>query len=61
MPRPRSEITDSGVATSIRMTKSQHTEYVRLGGSAWLRRVLALSIEERRRQEALPEQQDKPL
>ena len=57
MPRPRSEITDSGVATSIRMTKSQHTEYIRLGGSAWLRRLLALSIEERRRQE----QQDKPL
>jgi hypothetical protein len=43
------------------MTKSQHMEYVRLGGSAWLRRVLALSIEERRRQEALQEQQDKPL
>jgi len=57
VPRPRSEITDSGVATSIRMTKSQHTEYIRLGGSSWLRRVLALSIEERRRQE----QQDKPL
>ena len=57
MPRPRSEITDSGVATSIRMTKSQHTEYIRLGGSSWLRRVLALSIEERRRQE----KQDKPL
>jgi hypothetical protein len=57
VPRPRSEITDSGVATSIRMTKSQHTEYIRLGGSSWLRRVLALSIEERRRQE----KQDKPL
>ena len=57
MPRPRSEITDSGVATSIRMTKSQHTEYIRLGGSSWLRRVLALSIEERRKQE----KQDKPL
>lgn len=61
MPRPRSEITDSGVATSIRMTRPQHTEYIRLGGSSWLRRLLALSIEERRRQEALPEQQDKPL
>ena len=57
MPRPRSEITDSGVATSIRMTKSQHTEYIRLGGSSWLRRVLALSIEERRKQE----KQNKPL
>ena len=44
MPRPKSELTDSGTTIAVRVTKAYKTEFKRLGGSAWLRQLLADSI-----------------
>jgi hypothetical protein len=44
MPRPKSELTDSAVVITVRVTKAYMLEFKRLGGSVWLRQVLADSI-----------------
>jgi hypothetical protein len=44
MPRPKSEITGQQGFIGIRLTEAQRKEYKRLGGPAWLRKVLAESI-----------------
>jgi len=40
MPRPKSELTKSGKAIGLRLTQSEYEEYMKLGGGAWLRRLL---------------------
>jgi hypothetical protein len=40
MPRPKTELTKSGKAIGIRLTQSEYEEYVRLGASKWLRKLL---------------------
>lgn len=50
MPRQKSEITGNVINTGIRLTPAQHSEYKRLGGAAWLRKLLAQSIEQRRKE-----------
>ena len=40
MPRPKSELTKSGKTIGIRVTQSEYEEYKKLGGSAWLRKLL---------------------
>ena len=40
MPRPKSELTKSGKTIGIRVTQSEYEEYIKLGGSAWLRKLL---------------------
>lgn len=45
MPRAVSELTGSNPRLCIRVTEEQHTAYLRLGGSRWLREVLNREIE----------------
>lgn len=45
MPRPKSELTSSAVVITVRVTKAYKDEFKRLGGSVWLRQVLADSIQ----------------
>jgi hypothetical protein len=40
MPRPKSEITDSGKAMGMRMSAWEHETYMTLGGNKWLRATL---------------------
>jgi len=41
MPRPKSELTKSGKTVGVRVTQSEHAEFVKLGGSKWLRKILS--------------------
>lgn len=50
MPRPKSEITGVNILVAVRVTKPMREEFNRLGGSFWLRRVLAQSLEQRFRE-----------
>jgi len=47
MPRPKSEITGVNLLVAARVTRSMREEFVRLGGAAWLRKMLAQSLERR--------------
>ena len=40
MPRPKSELTDSGKSMGIRMSAWEHETYMALGGNRWLRAFL---------------------
>jgi hypothetical protein len=40
MPRPKTELTKSGKTIGIRVTQSEHAEYMDLGGGKWLRKLL---------------------
>ena len=40
MPRPKSELTDSGKSMGIRMSAWEHETYMALGGNRWLREFL---------------------
>jgi len=40
MPRPKSEMTNSKKAIGVRMTEWEYQEWVRLGGTKWLRQQL---------------------
>jgi hypothetical protein len=40
MPRPKTELTKSGKIIGIRITQSEHEEWVKLGGGKWLRKFL---------------------
>ena len=51
MPRPKSELTKSGKAIGVRVTQSEYEEFVRLGGSKWLRYQLAFNLERKKRHE----------
>ena len=48
MPRPKSDITTpSQIQVAARVTASMRDEFKRLGGAAWLRKVLSESLEKR--------------
>jgi len=47
MPRQKSEITGVNLLVAARVTKSMRDEFQRLGGAAWLRKMLAQSLERR--------------
>jgi hypothetical protein len=47
MPRQKSEITGVNLLVAARVTRSMREEFVRLGGAAWLRKMLADSLERR--------------
>jgi len=40
MPRPKSELTKSGKIIGVRVTQSEYEQWVKLGGSKWLRKLL---------------------
>jgi hypothetical protein len=40
MPRPNSELTKSGKTIGVRVTQTEHEEWVKLGASKWLRKFL---------------------
>ena len=40
MPRPKSELTKSGKTVGVRVTQSEYEEYIKLGGSKWIRKLL---------------------
>ena len=40
MPRPKSELTQSGRAVGIRLTEWEYQEWKKLGGTKWLRQTL---------------------
>ena len=45
MPRPKTEMTKSGKTIAARATMSEWNEFKRLGGTKWLRQLLADSIQ----------------
>lgn len=40
MPRPKSELTKNGKTIGVRLTASEYEEYVKLGKSKWVRKLL---------------------
>jgi hypothetical protein len=44
MPRPKSELTKNGKTIGVRLTPSEYEEYVKLGKSKWVRKLLRESI-----------------
>jgi hypothetical protein len=40
MPRPKSELTKSGKTIGVRLTQSEYEQWVKLGASKWLRKLL---------------------
>jgi len=51
MPRPKTELTKSGKTIGVRVTQSEYEEFMRLGGSKWLRYQLAFNLEHKNRHE----------
>jgi len=51
MPRPKTEMTKSGKTIAVRATLSEWNEFRRLGGTKWLRQLLAKSIEKQKKTE----------
>jgi len=45
MPRPKTEMTKSGKTIAVRATMSEWNMFKQLGGTKWLRQLLATSIE----------------
>jgi len=52
MPRPPSELTGCNMQIAVRVTKSLREEFHNMGGGMWLRKLLANSIEQRKKKEA---------
>jgi len=40
MPRPKSELTKNGRAVGIRFTESEYQQWIKLGATKWLRKLL---------------------
>lgn len=40
VPRPKSELTKNGKTIGVRLTPSEYEEYVKLGKSKWVRKLL---------------------
>jgi hypothetical protein len=40
VPRPKSELTKNGKTIGVRLTSSEYDEYVKLGKSKWVRKLL---------------------
>jgi len=49
MPCPKTEMTKSGKTIAVRATLSEWNEFRRLGGTKWLRQLLAKSIEKQKK------------
>lgn len=47
MPRPKTELTKSGKAIGVRVTVSEYEEWIKIGGSKWLRKLLQQSRDNR--------------
>ena len=47
VPRPKSELTKNGKTIGVRLTSSEYDEYVRLGASRWVRKLLQESRDKR--------------
>jgi hypothetical protein len=58
MPRPKSELTGNSKHVSVRLTPKMREEWERVGGQAWLRRMLANSLQDRYEQERKETQTD---
>ena len=43
MPRPKTELTKSGKAIGIRLTESEYQQWLKLGATKWLRKLLQQS------------------
>jgi hypothetical protein len=52
MPRPPSEITGTQIQIAVRVTQALKDEFQIMGGAMWLRKLLAASIEQRKKREA---------
>jgi len=52
MPRPPSDITGTHIQIAVRVTQALKNEFQSMGGAMWLRKLLANSIEQRKKQEA---------
>jgi len=52
MPRPPSEITGTHIQIAVRVTQSLRDEFHNMGGAIWLRKLLANSIDQRKKREA---------
>jgi len=52
MPRPPSELTGTHLQIAVRVTQSLRDEFHNMGGAMWLRKLLAASIEQRKKREA---------
>ena len=50
VPRPKSELTKSGKTIGIRVTQSEYEEYMQLGGSKWIRKLLQDSRDSKNKQ-----------
>ena len=48
MPRPESELTKSGRAVGIRLTEWEYQEWMKIGGTKWLRAVLKESKQKKK-------------
>lgn len=48
MPRPKSELTKNGKTIGVRVTSSEYEEYIKLGASKWLRKLLQESRDRRK-------------
>jgi hypothetical protein len=40
MPRPKTELTKSGRAIGVRLTESEYQQWIKLGATKWLRKLL---------------------
>ncbi len=40
MPRPKSELTKAGKIIGVRVTQSEYEQWLKLGASKWLRKLL---------------------
>ena len=47
MPRPKSELTTTQKRIGARLTQWQYQEWVRLGGTKWLKQMLSEARKER--------------
>ena len=47
VPRPKSELTKNGKTIGVRLTPSEYEEYVKLGKSKWVRKLLRESRNKR--------------
>jgi len=52
MPRPPSDITGTQIQIAVRVTQALKDEFQSMGGAMWLRKLLANSIEQRKKREA---------
>jgi len=52
MPRPPSDITGTHIQIAVRVTQALKDEFHNMGGAMWLRKLLAASIEQRKKREA---------